>query len=155
MPLGESSCTKRLRSRAGCSPPTPHFTITVSGMRCLRSNSAFDAICSPDRSTPIAVGSNANGRYAREKAESPFACRCHSSERLRQTQPEEEPAKPPICNAFRFRAYWFVLAQTEGEETHTSPIPGFDLDTALHALKITRTAFSEINGNVQGFARDT
>lgn len=65
-----------------------------------------------------------------------------------------EPAKPPICNAFRFRAYWFVLAQTEGEEMHTSPTPGFDLDTALHALKITRTAFSEINGNVQGFARD-
>jgi antirestriction protein ArdC len=66
---------------------------------------------------------------------------------------EEEPAKPPTRNAFRFRAYWFVLAQTEGEETHTSPTPGFDLDTALHGLKITRTAFSEINGNVQVCAK--
>ncbi|MBS1840432.1 MAG: DUF1738 domain-containing protein [Acidobacteria bacterium] len=66
---------------------------------------------------------------------------------------EDESAEPRICNAFRFRAYWFVLAQTEGEDTDVAPIPGFDLDTALRALSITRTAFDEINGNVQGFAR--
>jgi antirestriction protein ArdC len=66
---------------------------------------------------------------------------------------EEESAEPRTCNAFRFRAYWFVIAQTEGEETYVAPIPGFDLDTALQALNITRTAFDEINGNIQGFAR--
>jgi antirestriction protein ArdC len=66
---------------------------------------------------------------------------------------EEEPAKPQTRNAFRFRAYWFVLAQTEGEESYTASIPGFDLDTALRILNITRTAFDEINGNIQGFAR--
>jgi len=65
----------------------------------------------------------------------------------------EEPAKPPTHNAFRFRAYWFVLAQTEGEETYIAPIPGFDLDTALGRLNITRTPFDEFNGNIQGFAR--
>ena len=32
-------------------------------------------------------------------------------------------------------------------------IPGFDLESALHSLDITRTPFDEINGNVQGFAR--
>ena len=61
--------------------------------------------------------------------------------------------KPRTRYAFRFRAYWFVLAQTEGEETYVAPIPGFDLDTALRDLNITRTAFDEINGNIQGFAR--
>jgi hypothetical protein len=66
---------------------------------------------------------------------------------------EEKPAKPQTHDAFRFRAYWFVLAQTEGEETYIAPIPGFDLDTALGRLNITRTAFDEINGNIQGFAR--
>jgi len=66
---------------------------------------------------------------------------------------EEEAAEPQTRNAFRFRSYWFVLAQTEGEETYVAPIPGFDLDTALRALNITRTAFDEINGNIQGFAR--
>jgi antirestriction protein ArdC len=66
---------------------------------------------------------------------------------------EEEPAEPQTRNAFRFRAYWFVLAQTEGEESYVATIPGFDLETALRALNITRTAFDEINGNIQGFAR--
>ncbi len=46
-----------------------------------------------------------------------------------------------------------MLAQTEGEETYVAPIPGFDLETALRTLQVTRTAFDEINGNIQGFAR--
>jgi hypothetical protein len=64
-----------------------------------------------------------------------------------------ETAEPQTCYAFRFRAYWFVLAQTEGEDTPIPPIPGFDIDTALCALNITRTPFDELNGNIQGFAR--
>lgn len=66
---------------------------------------------------------------------------------------EDEPAEAQTRYGFRFRAYWFVLAQTDGEETYVAPIPGFDLATALGTLRITRTAFDEINGNVQGFAR--
>ena len=45
-----------------------------------------------------------------------------------------------------------VLAQTEGDDTPVPPIPGFDIDTALCALNITRTPFDELNGNIQGFA---
>jgi antirestriction protein ArdC len=65
---------------------------------------------------------------------------------------QEETAEPQTCYAFRFRAYWFVLAQTEGEDTPVTPIPDFDIDTALCALNITRTPFDELNGNIQGFA---
>jgi hypothetical protein len=65
---------------------------------------------------------------------------------------QDETAEPQTCHAFRFRAYWFVLAQTEGEETYIPPIPGFDIDAALRALNITRTSFDEMNGNIQGFA---
>jgi hypothetical protein len=65
---------------------------------------------------------------------------------------EEQSTESETRYAFRFRAYWFVLAQTEGEETYIPPIPGFDMDTALRSLNITRTRFDEINGNVQGFA---
>ena len=57
-----------------------------------------------------------------------------------------------MCYAFRFRAYWFVLAQTEGEETFIPPSPGFDIDAALRTLNITRTSFDKLNGNIQGFA---
>jgi len=65
---------------------------------------------------------------------------------------QDERAEPQTCYAFRFRAYWFVLAQTEGEEMYVPPIPGFDIDTALRKLSITRTSFDEMNGNIQGFA---
>src|SRR6516162_7078651 len=65
---------------------------------------------------------------------------------------QDETAEAQTCYAFRFRAYWFVLAQTEGEGTPIPPIPGFDIDTALCALNITRTPFDELNGNIQGFA---
>jgi hypothetical protein len=41
-------------------------------------------------------------------------------------QPNHKHASP-----FRFRAYWFLLAQTEEEDTPIPPIPSFDLDTAL------------------------
>jgi hypothetical protein len=50
---------------------------------------------------------------------------------------EEETAEPQTCYAFRFRAYWFVLSRTEGEDTPILPLPGFDIDTALCALKLT------------------
>jgi hypothetical protein len=65
---------------------------------------------------------------------------------------QDETGEPQTCYAFRFRAYWFVLAQTEGEEMYVPPIPGFDIDTALRALNITRASFDEMNGNIQGFA---
>ena len=65
---------------------------------------------------------------------------------------QEETAEPQTRYAFRLRAYWFVLAQTEGEDTPVPPIPGFDIDTALCSLNITRTPFDELNGNIQGFA---
>ena len=40
---------------------------------------------------------------------------------------QDETAEPQSCYAFRFRAYWFVLAQTKGEDTYTPPIPDFGL----------------------------
>ncbi|MGC1417188.1 MAG: ArdC-like ssDNA-binding domain-containing protein [Candidatus Acidiferrum sp.] len=65
---------------------------------------------------------------------------------------EEEADEPQTSYAFRFRAYWFVLAQTDGEEAYAARIPGFDLDAALLALNIARTPFDGMNGNIQGFA---
>jgi len=65
---------------------------------------------------------------------------------------QDETTEPQTRYAFRFRAYWFVLAQTQGEETYVAPIPGFEMDTALRTLNIARTPFDEMNGNIQGFA---
>jgi antirestriction protein ArdC len=65
---------------------------------------------------------------------------------------QDETAERQTCYAFRFGAYWFVLTQTEGEEMYVPPIPGFDIDTALRTLNISRKSFDEMNGNIQGFA---
>src|ERR1700676_1365830 len=47
----------------------------------------------------------------------------------------------------------FFSGKTEGKENYVIPIPGFDMDTALGALYVTRIAFNEKNANIQGFAR--
>ena len=72
--------------------------------------------------------------------------------RVPKNEAEGEESEEVTRSTFAFRAYWFVLAQTEGEAMDTLPIPGFDLDTALRMLNITRTHFDEMNGNIQGFA---
>ena len=67
---------------------------------------------------------------------------------------EDETTETQIRYAFRFRAYWFVLAQTEGEDAYVAPIPGIHMDTALRTLNIVRTPYDEMNGNIQGFATE-
>ena len=71
---------------------------------------------------------------------------------VRKDDAQEEESEEVTRSTFGFRAYWFVLAQTDGEAMDTIPIPGFDLDTALRTLNITRAEFDEMNGNIQGFA---
>jgi antirestriction protein ArdC len=70
-----------------------------------------------------------------------------------ETTEGSEESQEEMRQCFVFRNYWFVLAQTEGETPYEQPVPGFDLDAALQSLDISRTKFDEINGNVQGFAR--
>lgn len=45
-----------------------------------------------------------------------------------------------------------MLAQTEGAEYQSNPLPDWDESRALGALAIERTPFDELNGNIQGFA---
>lgn len=54
---------------------------------------------------------------------------------------------------FIYRANWFVLSQTDGEELTIDPIPNWDESLALEALDIDRVPFDLMDGNVQGFAR--
>ncbi len=72
--------------------------------------------------------------------------------RVRKDDAQDKEKEEVTLSTFAFRAYWFVLAQTDGEPMDALPIPGFDLDTALRTLNITRTEFDEMNGNIQGFA---
>src|SRR5271165_6697715 len=74
---------------------------------------------------------------------------CMPMQYKKRVPKDEAEGEEMTRSTFAFRAYWFVLAQTEGAAMDTLPIPGFDLDTALRILNITRTNFDEMNGNIK------
>jgi hypothetical protein len=56
--------------------------------------------------------------------------------------------------SFMYRARWFVLSQTEGEEFELPALPHWNAELALENLQITRISFTDTDGNCQGYARD-
>ena len=54
---------------------------------------------------------------------------------------------------FVYRARWFVLAQTEGEELPASSIPTWDAERALSTLDVVEVPFDHTDGNTLGYAR--
>jgi antirestriction protein ArdC len=55
--------------------------------------------------------------------------------------------------SFVYKARWFALDQTEGEELQPQQIPEWEVNRALAALKIELIPFDSTDGNCQGFAR--
>jgi hypothetical protein len=55
--------------------------------------------------------------------------------------------------SFAYKARWFVLTQTEGEDLQPQIIPEWDAKRALAALAIDQISFDSTDGNCQGFAR--
>ncbi len=54
---------------------------------------------------------------------------------------------------FIFRAYWFAVSQTDGDqEPDFGEAPGWDAAKALQELGITQERFQELDGNIQGYA---
>jgi hypothetical protein len=51
------------------------------------------------------------------------------------------------------KPYWFVLAQTDGQELPPVPIPTWNRTRALDALDVIAVPFDGTDGNVLGFAR--
>ena len=52
---------------------------------------------------------------------------------------------------FVYKSRWFVLAQTDGEAMELPAMPTWDADKALSGLDIQRIAFTETDGNCQGY----
>ena len=54
---------------------------------------------------------------------------------------------------FMWKAYWFVMAQTDGPEfVNEVPVPQWDRTAALVSLGITEAPFNYPDGNCQGYA---
>ena len=69
---------------------------------------------------------------------------------------EDEPSAEPaiIRRRFIFRANWFVISQTDGEDYRPLAIPQWDERLACHVLIIDREPFTSTNGNCHGYAHD-
>ena len=57
-----------------------------------------------------------------------------------------------FTTGFMYRPRWFVLSQTEGDEIQLPDIPSWDAQQALRNLDITQIAFTNTDGNCQGYA---
>jgi hypothetical protein len=55
--------------------------------------------------------------------------------------------------AFVHKPRWFVISQTTGEELTPPRMPEWDASRALAALDIEQIAFTDTDGNCQGYAR--
>ncbi len=55
--------------------------------------------------------------------------------------------------SFMYKPRWFVISQTVGEECTRPQLPAWDADRALAALDIERIAFTDTDGNCQGYAK--
>jgi N-terminal domain of anti-restriction factor ArdC len=55
--------------------------------------------------------------------------------------------------SFMHKARWFVISQTVGEEFNPPRLPEWEAERALAALDIERIAFTDTDGNCQGYAR--
>ena len=58
-----------------------------------------------------------------------------------------------VIVGFCFRARWFTLAQTDGQDYEEVALPSWREDRALSTLGIARVPFVAMNGNVQGYAQ--
>ncbi len=66
---------------------------------------------------------------------------------------DEQSSEDQSFTTFAYKARWFVLAQTEGEELQPQVTPEWDAKRALVTLDIGMIPFDSTDGNCQGFAR--
>jgi hypothetical protein len=55
--------------------------------------------------------------------------------------------------SFMHKARWFVISQTIGDEFNAPRLPEWEAERALAALDIEQIAFTDTDGNCQGYAR--
>lgn len=75
--------------------------------------------------------------------------------KVRDEQAEETDSQngERTYTSFMHKARWFVISQTIGDEFTPPRLPEWDAQRALAALDIEQIAFTDTDGNCQGFAR--
>lgn len=73
----------------------------------------------------------------------------------KETDPDTGEETSERVTYFRVKNRWFVLSQTDGDPIPEQVAPEWDPKQAMEALGISEIAFDQLNGNIQGFARET
>lgn len=79
----------------------------------------------------------------------PITCKKKATDDAREESRENDGAS---FTRFALKPYWFVLAQTEGENVAKIEAPGWDEEKALATLGVIRVDYAGLNGNSQGYA---
>ena len=73
--------------------------------------------------------------------------------RNEQTQETDSEDSERTFTSFAYKARWFVVSQTVGDELTPTSLSDWDSERALKALQIERITFTETDGNCQGYAK--
>jgi antirestriction protein ArdC len=92
------------------------------------------------------------GRYVKRGERALVLCMPITCKR-RNGKDDQESDSEGTFTSFVYKARWFVLAQTEGEDLQPQITSEWDGKRALATLGIEMISFDSIDGNCQGFAR--
>jgi hypothetical protein len=92
------------------------------------------------------------GRHVKRGERALTLCMPITCKRRNDTNDDESNCEGTFTR-FVYKARWFVLAQTDGEDLQPQVTPEWEAKRALAALEIEMIPFDSIDGNCQGFAR--
>jgi len=92
------------------------------------------------------------GRHVKRGERALTLCMPITCKRRSDTDDDESDSEGTFTS-FVYKARWFVLSQTEGQNLEPQVTPEWDAKRALAALGIEMIPFDSIDGNCQGFAR--
>jgi antirestriction protein ArdC len=92
------------------------------------------------------------GRHVKRGERALILCMPITCRRRNDTDNDEANGEGTFTS-FVYKARWFVLAQTEGDDLQPQGTPEWSAKRALAALDIKMIPFDSIDGNCQGFAR--
>jgi hypothetical protein len=92
------------------------------------------------------------GRYVKRGERALTLCMPITCKRRNEAN-EDDSESEGTFTSFVYKARWFTLVQTEGEELRAPVVPEWEVERALATLNIERIHFDSTDGNSQGFAK--
>jgi antirestriction protein ArdC len=93
------------------------------------------------------------GRYVKRGERALTLCMPITCKRRGEESDNDESNGEGTFTSFVYKARWFTLSQTEGDDFPPQVIAEWDAKRALAALDIELIPFDSTDGNIQGFAR--